>query len=287
MGQAQPLPAGYRAVSPRPGGSVMSSYGDSKFRTLARATRRTRRLLSAVIVTALALAGLAAVTGASPAGAAPAGRARLATPVISPDDPTASFNNLRTGWDPNEPALTPAAVGGSSFGQVFSTSVNGQVYAQPLVIGNTLIVATENDWVYGINATTGAVLWSKQVGTPYPITYCADLTPNIGITSTPVYDPSTNTVYVMALVKEISYEWHLFGLDVSTGAITLAKRIAGSPSNDSSKTFSAIPQDQRAGLLLLDGWVYAAFASHCDKMSYAGYVAGVDVAQRPLTTTLW
>ena len=224
----------------------MSSYGGPKFRTLARATRRTRRLFSAVIVTALALAGLAAVTGAPPAGAAPAARARLATPVISPDDPTASFNNLRTGWDPNEPTLTPTAVNGPNFGQVFSTSVKGQVYGQPLVIGNTLIVATEDDWVYGLDATTGAVLWSKQVGTPYPITYCADLTPNIGITSTPVYDPSTNTVYVMALVKEISYEWHLFGLDVSTGAVTLAKRIAGSPPPTTAAARSA-PSPRASG----------------------------------------
>jgi hypothetical protein len=265
----------------------MSSYGGPKFRTLARATRRTRRLCSAVIVTALALAGLAAVTGASPADAAPTARARLATPGISPDDPTASFNDLRTGWDPNEPTLTPAAVNGPNFGQIFSTSLKGQVYAQPLVIGNTLIVATEEDWVYGLNATTGAVLWSKQVGTPYKITSCADLAPYIGITSTPVYDPSTNTVYVMALVNEISYQWHLFGIDVSTGAITLAKRIAGSPTNNKHQTFSAIPEGQRASLLLLNGWVYAAFASHCDHSPYTGYVAGVDVAQRPLTTTLW
>jgi hypothetical protein len=102
-----------------------------------------------------------------------------------------------------------------------------------------------------------------------------------------VYDPSTNTVYVMALVKEISYEWHLFGINASTGAITLAKRIAGSPTNNSKLTFNAVQQGQRAGLLLLDGWVYAAFASHCDHTPYAGYVAGVHVAQRPLTTTLW
>ena len=229
----------------------MSSYGGSNFRTLARATRRTRRLCSAVIVTALALAGLAAVTGASPAGAAPAARAGLATPGIFPDDPTASFNDLRNGWDPNEPTLTPTAVNGPNFGQLFSTSVKGQVYAQPLVIGNTVIVATEEDWVYGLNATTGVVQWSTQLGTPQPITSCANITPDIGVTSTPVYDPSTGTVYVMAMVKEISYQYHLFGLNASTGAITLKERIAGSPTNDSHISFNAVQQDQRTGLLLL------------------------------------
>ena len=65
------------------------------------------------------------------------------------------------------------------------------MYAQPLVIGNTLVVSTENDWVYGLNATTGAILWSTSLGTPYHITTCQDLAPNIGVTSTPVYDPNT------------------------------------------------------------------------------------------------
>ena len=95
----------------------------------------------------------------------------------SNDEATVSQNDLRDGWDPNEPALTQAAVGGGQFGQVFKTAVNGQVYAQPLVIGNTVIVATENDWVYGLDATTGAILWSTSLGTPYHITSCPDLDP--------------------------------------------------------------------------------------------------------------
>jgi hypothetical protein len=140
--------------------------------------------------------------------------------------------------------------------------------------------------VYGLNATTGAIRWKTSLGTPYHITTCNDLTPNIGVTSTGVYDPSTGTVYEMALVHEISWQWHLFGLNVSTGAIIFKQRIAGHPANDSHLTFSALPQDQRAGLLLMHGWVYAAFASHCDHDSYDGYVAGFKVA-RPGTTALW
>ena len=161
-----------------------------------------------------------------------------------------SQNDLRNGWDPNEPALTQSAVAGGHFGQVFKTAVNGQVYAQPLVIGNTVIVATETDWVYGLNATTGAIVWKTSLGTPYHITSCDDLTPDIGITSTPVYDPNTGSVYVMALVKETNWGFHLFGLNVSTGAITLKKLVAGSPSNDSHISFQPMPQDQRTGLLL-------------------------------------
>ena len=255
-------------------------------RMLAWTAGRTRRACSTVVVAVLALAGLAAADSV-PAGAATAARVRAAATTIPKDEGTASQDLLRTGWDPNEPTLTPAVVNGPTFGQVFSTSVSGQIYGQPLIIGNTLIAVTENDWVYGLNATTGAVLWKTSLGTPYHITTCQDLVPNIGDTSTPVYDPSTGTVYVMALVKEISYQFHLFGLNVATGAITLKKRIAGSPANDPGLSFNAIVQNQRPGLLLLNGWVYAGFASYCDHGSYRGYVAGVHVAQRPITTTLW
>jgi PQQ-like domain len=262
------------------------SLGNWTARRWDRTSRHARTLCSVVAVTALALAGLAAVTAASPAGAA-AARARHAAVTVPQDETTASDNDLRTGWDPDEPTLTPAAVSGGSFGRVFKTPVQGQVYAQPLVVGNTLIVATEEDWVYGLNATTGAIEWSTPLGKPYHITTCRDLTPDIGVTSTPVYDPSTGTVYVMAMVKETHYGFHLFGLNAITGAVVLKKAISGPPANDSHISFAAIPQDQRTGLLLMNGWVYAGFASHCDHKPYAGYVAGVDVAQRPLKTTLW
>jgi Abnormal spindle-like microcephaly-assoc'd, ASPM-SPD-2-Hydin len=100
-----------------------------------------------------------------------------------------------------------------------------------------------------------------------------------------VYDPSTNTVYEMGLVHETNWEWHLFGLNVSTGAITFKQRIVGSPTNDPHLSFSALPEGQRAGLLLLNGWVYATFASHCDNGSYNGYVASVNPSTD--TTALW
>jgi ASPM-SPD-2-Hydin domain-containing protein/putative pyrroloquinoline-quinone-binding quinoprotein len=245
-----------------------------------------------LVVTALAAAGLTAVAAAGPAGAvtAHAGRhhhAAAAAPGSGPaaDETTVSQNDQRNGWDRNEPALTPAAVQGGKFGQIFKTSVNGQVYGQPLIIGNTLVVATENDWVYGLNATTGAVQWKTSLGTPYHITSCQDLTPNIGVTSTGVYDPSTNTVYEMGMVKETSLEWHLFGLNVSTGAITFKQRLVGHPTNDPKESFDPVVQGQRASLLLMNGWVYAAFASHCDHDSYEGYVGAVNTATK--ATTLW
>jgi putative pyrroloquinoline-quinone binding quinoprotein/ASPM-SPD-2-Hydin domain-containing protein/putative pyrroloquinoline-quinone-binding quinoprotein len=244
--------------------------------------------VSVLVVAAMSAAGLTAVA-AGPAAAAAARTAAHAATSARPaaDETTAAQNNLRDGWDPNEPALTQSAVEGGQFGQVFKTAVNGQVYAQPLVVGNTVIVATETDWVYGLNAKTGAIDWKTSLGQAYQINSCDDLTPSIGVTSTPVYDPNTGSVYVMALVKKTTFQFRLFGLDVSTGAITLQQQIAGSPTNDSHISFHPIPQDQRTGLLLLNGWVYAAFASHCDHTPYAGYVAGVDVEQTPVKTTLW
>jgi hypothetical protein len=259
----------------------------------ARTALGPRKSFSVLAVAAMSAAGLTAVAAAGPAGAAAthAGRHHHAAPVApgsgpAGDETTVSQNNLRDNWDPSEPALTAAALQNGSFGQIFKTAVNGQVYSQPLVIGSTLIVSTENDWVYGLNAATGAIEWKTSLGTAYHITSCNDLTPNIGVTSTGVYDPSTGTVYVLGLVHETNWEWHMFGLNVSTGAITYKQRIAGHPTNDSNLSFSALPEDQRPGLLLMNGWVYAAFASHCDHQSYDGYVGGWKVGS-PGTTTLW
>jgi hypothetical protein len=270
----------------------MTSLGKSVICARARTVLGARKSFSVLAITAAAAAGLTAVAGTGTAGAAAThpGRHHHAAPVApgsgpAGDETTVSQNGLRNGWDPNEPTLTPAAVQGGQFGQIFKTAVNGQVYGQPLVIGNTLVVATENDWVYGLNATTGATLWKTSLGTAYHITTCSNLTPNIGVTSTGVYDPSTNTVYEMGLVHEISWQWHLFGLNVSTGAITFKQRIVGHPTNDSHLSFSALPEGQRAGLLLMNGWVYATFASHCDNGSYNGYVTGVNTATN--ATTLW
>jgi outer membrane protein assembly factor BamB len=266
----------------------MTSLGKWAGSARTRTGMGARKSFSVLVVTAVCAAGLAAVAGAGPAGAAPiraAGHHHAAASGPAGDETTVSQNDLRNGWDPNEPTLTPAAVQGGQFGQIFKTSVNGQVYGQPLVVGNTLVVATENDWVYGLDATTGAVLWKTSLGTAYHITSCQDLTPNIGVTSTGVYDPSTNTVYEMGLVHEINWEWHLFGLNLSTGAITFKQRIVGHPTNDSHLSFSALPEGQRASLLLMNGWVYAAFASHCDHGSYNGYVAGVNTSTN--ATTLW
>jgi outer membrane protein assembly factor BamB len=145
---------------------------------------RAARLLAATI----ALGGTLAATATATATAT-----QLAAPTARADEVTISQNALRDGWDQNEPGLTPAALKSGSFGQLFDTKVNGQVYAQPLAVDDqatgtsSVIVATENDWVYSLDGQTGTVNWSLDLGQPEPssVTGCADLTPNIGITSTP------------------------------------------------------------------------------------------------------
>src|SRR5580704_5915049 len=125
---------------------------------------------------AIVIAG-AVVVGAS--ALAPMALAQGATP---PNVTTASYDNLRDNWDHHEPGLSPSVVQSSSFGQLFSTPVSGSVYAQPLVVNGTVVVTTEQAMAYGINATTGAVEWSRSFGSPFEAATagCSDLAPDLG-----------------------------------------------------------------------------------------------------------
>lgn len=216
-----------------------------------------------------------------------------ATGIAVADVGTIAHNSLRTGWDSNEPALSPSAVASSNFGRLFSTAVDGQVYAQPLVVGGTVIAATENNNVYGLDGVTGAKKWSRNLGPAWPASTvsCGDLTPNIGITSTPVYDAATNSVFLMAKTNDGATaklpHWYMHSLDRTTGAERpgFPVMISGAPTNDPSRPFNAMTAMQRPGLLLLNGVVYAGFASHCDYVPFVGYVVGVSTSGRQ--TTMW
>jgi hypothetical protein len=121
---------------------------------------------------------------------------------------------------------------------------------------------------------------------------CGDLVPNIGITSTPVYDPATNAVFFMAKVNDGTDAQHphfwMHSINPATGAERAGwpVSIQGTPSNDPGDPFNPETAAQRPGLLLLDGVVYAGFASHCDYGAYVGYIAGVKTTT-PAMSTLW
>lgn len=117
-----------------------------------------------------------------------------AAPALAANEPvTAAADSLRTGWYPDQVQLTPQLLKSGDFGPIFDTSVQGEVYAQPLVSADTLLAATEDNWIYGIDPQSGAIRWSRNVGTPWNSADigCTDLKPHVGITGAPVIDPAT------------------------------------------------------------------------------------------------
>jgi outer membrane protein assembly factor BamB len=167
----------------------------------------------------------------------------------------------RTGYDPNEPdpqQLTSA----------WKKSLDGAVYAEPLVIGRHVIAATENDTIYSLDATTGAIQWQQHVGTPVPQQGlpCGNIFP-LGITGTPVYDPVTKLVFAVA---EVTGPKHiLVGLDVQTGAIKI-QRGADAPGMDPRA------HQQRAALAFENNMVYVAYGGlNGDCSDYIGTVVGI------------
>ena len=114
--------------------------------------------------------------------------------ALSTTSVTYGGDELRTGWYSDEASLAPSTVGAGTFGAIFSTSVSGKVFAQPLVSQGTLFVVTENNVIYGLDALTGKPIWSRTLASPFTAAdaNCSNIAPNIGITGTPVIDSATN-----------------------------------------------------------------------------------------------
>jgi hypothetical protein len=198
---------------------------------------------------------------------------------------TNAGDDLRTGWYPSEPSITPELVSGGTFGQMWSSPVAGQVYAQPLLENGTLVVATESNKVYGLNPATGALKWSKplDLGTPWNASDigCGDLTPTIGVTATPVIDRATNIAYMThktyASGSSGPARWYMDAVSVTSGVEEpgFPVQLSGKAQNAEGQTFQPTTQLQRPGLLLLEGVIYAAFGSSCDIPPWQGWVFGV------------
>jgi hypothetical protein len=236
----------------------------------------------------LLLVALTLALAASALVIAPATRGRA-------DTLTNSNGNLRNGWYPDQAGLAPSTVAGGQFGQLFSASVDGQVYAQPIVSQGTLLVATENNKVYGLDPDTGAQEWVRSVGTPFNASDngCADLSPHVGVTGTPVVDPATNIAYFtdkqyMPGTTSGKPVYVAHAIDVATGAeetgwpITIQGYADNAPHN-SAHLFDPSQQIQRPGLLLMNGVVYAAFGSSCDGLPWAGWIFGLSTTTHSIT----
>jgi len=200
---------------------------------------------------------------------------------------TYHYDNHRTGWNQSETVLTPANVGPTTFGLLQTVALDDQVDSQPLVVpgvqitaGNykgthdVVYVATENNTVYAIDVHTGTVLLSPNFGTPVPQASlpggrCWANGPNVGITSTPVIDPSSNTLYAMVYTLGPSgkaYMLHALDLGSLTDKVT-PQTVSASQTltNGTVFNFNAQYQRQRPALLLANGSIYAGFGSFCDK----------------------
>ncbi len=271
-------------------------------RPARRTRRRTRRLaLTGWVVPVVAVLALPAcsATGSSsgsgpgaattaPASTAPAITASvggITTAVASAGHKgrTASPSAPRTaspGADWPEynanPARTGVAAGLPAAGALstaWTAHLDGVVYGQPLLVGNEVIAATENDSIYALNRATGQVTWHTQVGTPVPLSAlaCGNIDP-LGITGTPAYDAGNGLVYAVAEVT--GFHHLLVALDAATGAVKLNRDLdsptsANQPAND----------QQRPGLTIENGRVYAAVGGlYGDCGAYQG-----SVVSAPLT----
>lgn len=228
---------------------------------------------------------------------------------------TYHYDSLRSGWNYYEAALTPATVSQATFGMSGVMVFDDQVDAQPLIVPNVTLtggpyagtthdvayIVTAANSVYGVDATTGSILLYANLGPPVPASRvnCLNNSQNIGITSTPVIDLASQTIYVMAFTSTGSATppiYQLHGLDIRdlTHHQTLNN---GQPvtvaathtlTDGSTYTFNALVQRQRAALLEANGNIYAAFASFCDNSAgqSRGWVLGWNASTlKPLATS--
>ncbi len=291
-------------------------YGSAFFRTLS-----VTFFLTAVCGASLAAPQLRSrPANAGPSSAAmPAASKSAATPTPTPSPtptpaptptPTATptptpgvsvtthHNDIgRTGWNPNESILNVTNVNPTSFGLIASVPLDYQVDAQPLVLANVPIaggthtvvyVATENDTVYAVDTATGAILLSQSLGTPVPRSAlpgaCANNGPAIGITSTPVIDAATGTMYLIAdTYANGTATFYLHALD--TGSLIdkvppVAVTATHALSDGTITAFNANVQRQRPALLEANGTIYAGFGSYCDQAANIsrGWILGWSAA---------
>jgi hypothetical protein len=262
-----------------------------------RARPGIRHALWAVVL----LAAVSCGNTDSPTSVLPGGLSN--TPQSHTDVLTYHDDTLRTGQNLTETILTLADVNSSSFGKLFSVSVDGKVDAQPLYVSQLMIpaqgvrsviyAATEHNSFYAFDATSGTIYWQTSLLGQGESTSddrgCSQLVPEIGITATPVIDLSAGphgTIYLLAMSKDADGGYHhrLHALDITTGQeefgapVEIAASSPGSGDNSSNGrvVFDAKQYKSRPGLLLLNGRIYTGWGSHCDIRPYTGWLMAYD-----------
>lgn len=234
--------------------------------------------------------------------------------LTSATDVVTYHNDIaRTGQNNQERILTHSNVNSSSFGKLFTLGVDGIIDAEPLYLSgvsipgqgthNVVYAVTENDSVYAFDADSGTLLWQVSLlgsgETPSDDHGCGQITPQIGITSTPVIDRSSGpngTIYVVAMSKNSSstYFHRIHALDVTTGSeefsgpTTIQAKYPGTGDNSQNGfvVFDPSQYAERQALLLLNGVIYTGWTSHCDNGPYTGWLIGYSESTLAQTSVL-
>ena len=232
--------------------------------------RRGLRAVTTIGFGAVLLAAVGCTSGTTAASATGTGRPP-SSPTATPssagqatDWPTYDRTAGRSGVSVSSPA--PGAVRSS-----WTAAVDGAVYAQPLVVGSEVIVATENDSVYALDASSGAVRWSRHLAAPVTGGLpCGNIDPS-GITGTPVADVATGRLWVVTFTAQPAYRHTLWELDLATGQTVLQRPIDVSGSDPRA-------QQERGALVLLSSRVYVPFGGlYGDCSDYKGRVVGAPI----------
>jgi hypothetical protein len=255
---------------------------------------RTRIFVSTLILTGLGVS----FTGCGSSGSTSGNPTAPTAPTSGVNVLTVHNDNARTGQNLNETILTTSNVNSGNFGKLGALSVDGLVDAEPLYVANLTVagsahnvvfVVTEHDSAYAFDADTFSQLWKVTLLGSNETTSdnrgCSQVTPEIGITSTPVIDPTAGThgtIFAVAMSKDNSGNYHqrLHALDITTGAeltgspVTIQASFPGTGENSSngSVIFDPAQYKERAGLLLMNHVIYTSWASHCDDQPYTGWL---------------
>lgn len=231
---------------------------------------------------------------------------------VSVDAVTYHYNIERTGLNASEGFLTPGDVNAQKFGLQRILPMDGLVDGQPLYLSNVPIgrrmdnivyAVSENDSVYAFGVNTGALIWKHSVlganETPSDDHGCGQITPTIGITSTPVIDRKAGphgAIFVVGMTLDSNGNYHqrLHALDITTGEelphspAEIHATYPGTGANSSNGTvvFDPAQYAERAGLLLLNGVIYLGWTSHCDDDPYTGWLMGYSESTLQQTSVL-